>query len=66
VLGLMIYLRWPWTAARSISVLVGVNLVGSGITRIMLARPVRQPITLGPGQVEDDNSAGDNYWSSHS
>jgi uncharacterized membrane protein HdeD (DUF308 family) len=42
LLGLMIYLQWPSSAAWAIGVLVGVSLIISGLTRVMLSLAVRK------------------------
>jgi len=42
LLGLMIYAQWPSSSAWAIGTLVGVSLIISGITRIMLALAVRE------------------------
>ena len=41
LLGLMIYLQWPSSSAWAIGTLVGVSLIISGITRVMLSLAVR-------------------------
>jgi uncharacterized membrane protein HdeD (DUF308 family) len=40
-LGLMIYLQWPSSSAWAIGTLVGVSLIVSGVTRVMLSLGVR-------------------------
>ena len=42
LLGLMIYAQWPSSSAWAIGTLVGVSLIISGITRLMLALAVRK------------------------
>jgi uncharacterized membrane protein HdeD (DUF308 family) len=42
LLGLMIYLQWPSSAAWAIGVLVGVSMIISGLTRVMLSLAVRK------------------------
>ena len=42
LLGLMIYMQWPSSAAWAIGTLVGVSLMISGITRVMLSLAVRR------------------------
>jgi uncharacterized membrane protein HdeD (DUF308 family) len=42
LLGVMIYAQWPSSAAWAIGVLVGVSMITSGITRIMLSLAVRK------------------------
>jgi uncharacterized membrane protein HdeD (DUF308 family) len=44
-LGLMIYMQWPWSAAWAIGVLVGVSMIISGVTRVMLSLSVRKVTT---------------------
>ena len=41
-LGLMIYLRWPSSSNWAIGTLVGVSLIVSGVTRLMLSVAVRK------------------------
>jgi len=64
ILGLMIYVQWPSTAAWAIGGLVGVSLVTSGLTRVMFSVTVRKSVTLALRQTEHDSSAKD-YWSVH-
>ena len=42
VLGLMIYLQWPSSSAWAIGTLVGVSLIISGVTRVMMSLAVRK------------------------
>jgi uncharacterized membrane protein HdeD (DUF308 family) len=42
LLGLMIYMQWPSSAAWAIGTLVGVSMIVSGITRVMLSLAVRR------------------------
>jgi uncharacterized membrane protein HdeD (DUF308 family) len=42
LLGLMIYLRWPSSSAWAIGTLVGVSLIISGVTRMMMSLAVRK------------------------
>jgi uncharacterized membrane protein HdeD (DUF308 family) len=42
LLGLMIYLQWPSSAVWAIGVLVGVSMMISGVTRVMLSLAVRK------------------------
>jgi len=42
LLGLMIYLQWPSSSAWAIGTLVGVSLIISGVTRVMLSLAVRK------------------------
>lgn len=45
LLGLMIYLQWPSSSAWAIGTLVGVSLIFSGVTRVMLALAVRRAVS---------------------
>ncbi len=53
-LGLMIYLRWPSSSNWAIGTLVGVSLIISGVTRLMLSLAVRKAVadlaSLSPGK----------------
>jgi uncharacterized membrane protein HdeD (DUF308 family) len=42
LLGLMIYMQWPSSSAWAIGTLVGVSMIVSGITRVMLSFAVRK------------------------
>ncbi len=42
LLGLMIYLQWPSSSAWAIGTLVGVSLIISGVSRLMLSLAVRK------------------------
>ena len=42
LLGGMIYMQWPSSAAWTIGTLVGVSMIVSGVTRVMLSLAVRQ------------------------
>jgi uncharacterized membrane protein HdeD (DUF308 family) len=42
LLGLMIYLQWPSSSAWAIGTLVGVSLIISGVTRVMMSVAVRK------------------------
>src|SRR5579864_4490526 len=42
LLGLMIYMQWPSSSAWAIGTLVGVSLIFSGVTRVMVALTVRK------------------------
>lgn len=48
LLGLMIYLQWPSSSAWAIGTLVGVSLIISGVTRVMLALAVRKAANVLP------------------
>ncbi len=42
LLGLMIYVRWPSSTAWAIGTLVGVSMIMSGVSRVMLSLAVRK------------------------
>jgi uncharacterized membrane protein HdeD (DUF308 family) len=42
LLGLMIYVQWPSSSAWAIGTLVGVSLIMSGVTRVMVSLAVRK------------------------
>ena len=42
LLGLMIYLQWPSSSGWAIGTLVGVSMIISGLTRVMLSLAVRK------------------------
>jgi uncharacterized membrane protein HdeD (DUF308 family) len=42
LLGLMIYVQWPSSSSWAIGTLVGVSLIVSGVTRVMLSLAVRK------------------------
>jgi len=42
LLGLLIYLQWPSSSAWAIGTLVGVSLIFSGVTRVMVSLAVRK------------------------
>ena len=42
LLGLMIYMQWPSSSAWAIGTLVGVSMIVSGVTRVMLSLAVRK------------------------
>jgi len=42
LLGLMIYVQWPSSSAWAIGTLVGVSLIFSGVTRVMVSLAVRK------------------------
>jgi uncharacterized membrane protein HdeD (DUF308 family) len=44
LLGLMIYMQWPSSSAWAIGMLVGVSMIFSGVTRLMLSLAVRKGI----------------------
>lgn len=41
LLGLMIYMQWPSSSAWAIGTLVGVSLIFSGVTRVMVSLAIR-------------------------
>jgi len=45
LLGLMIYLQWPSSSAWAIGTLVGISMIISGVTRVMLSLAVRRATT---------------------
>jgi len=45
LLGLMIYMQWPSSSAWAIGTLVGVSLIFSGVTRVMVALAVRKVVS---------------------
>jgi uncharacterized membrane protein HdeD (DUF308 family) len=45
LLGLMIYLQWPSSSAWAIGTLVGVSLIISGVTRVLMSLAVRKTTT---------------------
>jgi uncharacterized membrane protein HdeD (DUF308 family) len=42
LLGLMIYMQWPSSSAWAVGVLVGVSMIISGVTRVMLSLSARK------------------------
>jgi len=46
LLGLMIYMQWPSSSAWAIGTLVGVSLIFSGVTRLMVSLAVRKTAEL--------------------
>ena len=48
LLGLMFYLRWPSSSAWAIGTLVGVSMIFSGVTRVMVSLAVRKA-AVAPG-----------------
>lgn len=42
LLGLMIYVQWPSSSAWAIGTLVGISMIISGVTRVMLSLAVRK------------------------
>jgi len=45
VLGLMIYMQWPSSSGWAIGTLVGVSMIVSGVTRVMMSLAVRKATT---------------------
>jgi len=45
VLGLLIYVHWPSSSAWAIGTLVGVSMIVSGVTRVMLSLAARKAAT---------------------
>jgi len=45
LLGLMIYMQWPSSSAWAIGTLVGISMIISGATRVMLSLAVRNAVT---------------------
>jgi uncharacterized membrane protein HdeD (DUF308 family) len=45
-LGLMIYLQWPSSSAWALGILVGVSMIISGVTRVMMSFAVRRATSL--------------------
>ena len=66
ILGLMIYLKWPSTAAWAIDVLVSVSLVTSGVTLLMLSSAGRNAMAAVFGGNNQDDSSAKEYWRIHS
>ncbi len=51
LLGLMIYLQWPSSSAWAIGILVGVSLIMSGISRVMLSLAARKATGTSSGTI---------------
>jgi len=45
LLGLMIYMQWPLSSVWAIGILVGVSMIISGVSRVMLSLAVRKVTT---------------------
>jgi uncharacterized membrane protein HdeD (DUF308 family) len=45
LLGLMIYMQWPSSSAWALGILVGVSMIISGVSRVMLSLAVRKTTT---------------------
>jgi len=48
LLGLLIYVHWPSSSAWAIGTLVGVSLIFSGVTRVMVSLAVRRAAGVAP------------------
>jgi uncharacterized membrane protein HdeD (DUF308 family) len=48
LLGLMIYMQWPSSSGWAIGTLVGVSMIFSGVTRVMVSWAVRQAAGVAP------------------
>jgi len=44
LLGVMIYMQWPSSSAWAIGILVGIGMIFSGVTRLMLSLAVRRSV----------------------
>ena len=53
LLGLMIYMQWPSSSIWAIGTLVGVSMITSGVTRVMLSLAVRK----GAGEISSSRLA---------
>lgn len=51
LLGLLIYVQWPSSSAWAIGLLVGVSLIMSGVSRVMLSLAVRKIAGAGAGPI---------------
>jgi uncharacterized membrane protein HdeD (DUF308 family) len=51
LLGLLIYIQWPSSSAWAIGTLVGVSMIMSGLTRIMLSSAVRKATDTMPSKL---------------
>jgi uncharacterized membrane protein HdeD (DUF308 family) len=49
LLGLMIYLQWPSSSAWAIGIFVGVSMILSGVSRVMLSLAARKVAGSGTG-----------------
>lgn len=50
LLGSLIYVHWPSSSAWAIGTLVGVSLIFSGVTRVMVSLAVRRVTEAAPGR----------------
>jgi uncharacterized membrane protein HdeD (DUF308 family) len=46
LLGLLIYMQWPSSSLWAIGTLVGISMIISGVTRVMLSLAVRKAATI--------------------
>jgi uncharacterized membrane protein HdeD (DUF308 family) len=51
VLGLLIYVQWPSSSAWAIGTLVGISMIMSGVSRVMLSLAVRKVTGTGIGTI---------------
>jgi uncharacterized membrane protein HdeD (DUF308 family) len=49
LLGLMIYMQWPSSSGWAIGTLVGVSMIFSGVTRVMVSLALRKASGAAPG-----------------
>jgi uncharacterized membrane protein HdeD (DUF308 family) len=50
-LGLLIYVQWPSSSAWAIGTLVGISMIMSGVSRVMLSLAVRKVTGTGTGTI---------------
>jgi uncharacterized membrane protein HdeD (DUF308 family) len=51
LLGLMIYIQWPSSSVWAIGILVGVSMIMSGVSRVMLSLAARKVTAPGTGTI---------------
>jgi uncharacterized membrane protein HdeD (DUF308 family) len=51
LLGLLIYLQWPSSSAWAIGTLVGISMIMSGVSRVMLSLAVRKVAGTGTSPI---------------
>jgi uncharacterized membrane protein HdeD (DUF308 family) len=51
LLGLLIYVQWPSSSAWAIGTLVGISMIMSGLSRVMLSLAVRKVTGTGTGTI---------------
>ena len=51
LLGLLIYVQWPSSSAWAIGTLVGISMIMSGVSRVMLSLAVRKVTGTGTGTI---------------